>query len=171
VIWHLTQPELVLPYDLILAGYPESASGEHHLVARVTCTAYTSRICETDSTPNITASNKQTRAGYVALSRDLLAPFTPGAPFDFGDRIELIGLGTFQVEDTMAERWERRVDIWFPDLDAAWQWGRRSALLAGLVVEPEADSELADPCRLAAIVDPAGDVALLDTQADELGDI
>jgi 3D (Asp-Asp-Asp) domain-containing protein len=167
-IWHLSDPGLVLPYDLVLAGYPESASGSHDLVARITCTAYTSRICETDSTPHITASNKRTRSGYLALSRDLLARYTSGAPFNYGDRIELIGLGTFQVEDTMARRWRRRADIWFPDVDAAYQWGRRSVLLAAFADESAAARKLADPLRL-EIADRNGDVALLDTShADDI---
>lgn len=162
-LWTLApQATFVVPYDLILAGYPESGAKSHHLVTRVTCTAYTSRECETDDTPTITASNKELRPGYIALSRDLLDNYTPGAPFSFGDRIELIGLGTFQVEDTMASRWERRVDIWFTDLDAAWEWGRRELLLAGIADEAQSGGELTDPCQL-VLSEREGDMALLAT--------
>lgn len=129
-IWHLDQPGDILPFDLVLAGYPESASGDHHVVARVACTAYTSCICETDSTPDLTASLTAPDRGTIALSRDLLREFTPGAPFRFGDRVELIGVGVFRVEDTMAPRWHRRADIWLPTTEEASIWGRRTVLLA-----------------------------------------
>jgi 3D (Asp-Asp-Asp) domain-containing protein len=128
-LWKLEHPRLI-PFELIAAGYPETGSDSSPVVARVACTAYTSRICETDSTPDITASNKRIRPGYIALSRDLLANYTPGAPFRFGDRIELIGVGTFQVEDTMNARWRRRADIWVPSLETAWAWGHRTVLIS-----------------------------------------
>jgi len=138
-IWHLEQPEDVLPFDLVIAGYPEDASGDHHVVARVACTAYTSCVCETDSTPDLTASLTAPDKGTIALSRDLLREFTPGAPFRFGDRVELIGVGTFRVEDTMAPRWRRRADIWLPTFEEASAWGRRTVLLARLAGHRDED--------------------------------
>jgi 3D (Asp-Asp-Asp) domain-containing protein len=145
-IWELEAAEDILPFDLLLEGYPQSASGDHGLVVRVTCTAYTSRIAETDSTPDLTASMKRTRPGYIALSRDLLAEYTPGAPFRFGDRIEIIGKGVYQVEDTMARRWRRRADIWVDSIDEACYWGRRTVLIARLT-EDYADVALLDPIK------------------------
>ena len=97
----------------------------------IVVSAYTSRICETDSTPFVTASNTTTRAGVIALSRDLLARYTPGAPFEFGDVVHLSGIGDFIVEDSMAGRWERRADIWFESLDDARKFGRRRVVLTG----------------------------------------
>lgn len=144
-LWQLEHPRMVMPFQLVVAGYPEEAQGSHDVVARVTCTAYTSRPCETDATPFITASNKQTRMGYIALSRDLLSNYTAGAPFRFGDRIELIGVGTFQVEDTMNARWNRRADIWMPSLETAWAWGRRTVLIAKLDEKQDDIALLASP--------------------------
>jgi 3D (Asp-Asp-Asp) domain-containing protein len=135
-LWKLEHPRLI-PFELLEAGYPEEGWDGHPVVARVTCTAYTSRICETDSTPEITATNKRVRPGYIALSRDLISFYTPGAPFSYGDRIELIGLGTFQVEDTMNSRWRRRADIWVGSLDVAWAWGHRTVLIAKLEDQSE----------------------------------
>lgn len=146
-IWHLEHPEDVLPFDLVLAGYPETASGDHRVVARVACTAYTSCVCETDSTPDLTASLTAPDKGTIALSRDLLAEFTPGAPFRFGDRVELIGVGVFRVEDTMAPRWHRRADIWLPTWEEASTWGRRTVLLARLAGHEDDVALLGTPAR------------------------
>ena len=133
--WHPHLP-LALPASLALAQDPETDLAAGRVVARVTCTGYSSSIGQTDSTPDMTASNKRLRSGFIALSRDLLARFTPGAPFRFGDRIELVGIGIFQVEDTMHPRWQRRADIWFPSQAAADAWGRRPVLLARPQEEP-----------------------------------
>jgi 3D (Asp-Asp-Asp) domain-containing protein len=101
------------------------------LAVNVTVTGYTSRPEETDDTPFITASNTRTRPGVIALSRDLLKRYTPGAPFDFGDVIHIKGVGDFIVEDSMARRWQKRADIWFEDLDAARASGRRTLVVTG----------------------------------------
>lgn len=96
----------------------------------VSVTGYSSRAEETDETPFLTAINTITAPGVVALSRDLLRTFTPGAPFDFGDRILISGVGVYQVEDTMHPRWSRRVDVWFPSTAEAVAWGRRDTYIA-----------------------------------------
>jgi 3D (Asp-Asp-Asp) domain-containing protein len=96
----------------------------------VTVTAYSSTPDQTDSTPFLTASNRRVRPGIVALSRDLLREYTPGAPFMFGDEVEIRGVGVFTVEDTMNPRYEKRVDIWFTSRNQARQWGRQELCLA-----------------------------------------
>jgi 3D (Asp-Asp-Asp) domain-containing protein len=101
------------------------------LALPVVVSGYTSRICETDSTPFVTAANTPTRPGVIALSRDLLRRYTPGAPFEFGDVVHLSGIGDFIVEDVMNGRWERHADIWFEHLDDARQFGRRRVVLTG----------------------------------------
>lgn len=97
----------------------------------VSVSAYTSRECETDDTPFITAANTATRAGVVALSRDLLKRYTPGAPFDFGDVVHINGLGDFVVEDSMHGRWQHRADIWFESVEDARSFGRHAAVMTG----------------------------------------
>lgn len=101
------------------------------IAVSVTVSGYTSRTCETDSTPNITAAMTSTRRGVIALSRDLVRRYTPGAPFQFGDVVHLAGIGDFVVEDSMNERWTRRADIWFESLPEARHFGRRHAMLTG----------------------------------------
>lgn len=101
------------------------------IAVSVTVSGYTSRSCETDSTPNITAAMTSTRRGVIALSRDLVRRYTPGAPFEFGDVVHLNGIGDFVVEDSMNERWSRRADIWFESVPEARHFGRRHAMLTG----------------------------------------
>ncbi|MCA9756366.1 MAG: 3D domain-containing protein [Candidatus Eisenbacteria bacterium] len=100
----------------------------------VSVTGYSSRMEETDSTPFITAINTITAPGVLAVSRDMLRTFTPGAPFDFGDRVLISGVGVYQIEDTMNPRWTRRVDVWFPSTEEALAWGRRETYMA--IVDP-----------------------------------
>ncbi len=113
------------------AGNWDGAATGREVALSVVVTGYTSREEETDDTPFITAANTRTRPGVIALSRDLLRAYTPGAPFRFGDVIHLSGLGDFIVEDSMGSRWERRADIWFENLDAAISFGRRTVVVTG----------------------------------------
>jgi len=100
-----------------------------HRFQLIQVTAYTSASAETDSTPSVTASNTTPAAGTIALSRDLLRTFTPNAPFDFGDKVLIPGVGVFEASDTMHERWTRKADIWFSSLAAARAWGRRTVFI------------------------------------------
>jgi 3D (Asp-Asp-Asp) domain-containing protein len=109
----------------------EGRSPGREVAVAVSVSAYTSRECETDDTPFITAANTPTRPGVLALSRDLLKRYTPGAPFDFGDVVHIVGLGDFVVEDAMNARWQRRADIWFESVDDAREFGRRVAVVSG----------------------------------------
>jgi 3D (Asp-Asp-Asp) domain-containing protein len=95
----------------------------------VTITAYSSEVAQTDSFPFLTATGGTVRPGIIALSRDLLASFTPGAPFRYGDRVWLDGYGEFLVDDTMNARWRSRVDIWLPSTGMALAFGRKQGQL------------------------------------------
>jgi 3D (Asp-Asp-Asp) domain-containing protein len=97
---------------------------------QVIITGYSSTVEETDSTPFLTASMTSVRPGIIALSRDLIRRYNPSAPFRFGDRVHVEGIGVFTVEDTMNERWERRADIWFPSAEEARRWGRRTLAIS-----------------------------------------
>jgi 3D (Asp-Asp-Asp) domain-containing protein len=92
-------------------------------------TAYTSSRSETDSSPELTASNTTPRSGTIALSRDLLRTFTPGAPFDFGDKLLIPGVGVFEAHDTMNPRWKGKADIWFASQERARAWGHRTVFV------------------------------------------
>jgi 3D (Asp-Asp-Asp) domain-containing protein len=113
---------------LLDAGY-SVVSGDK-LWMRLLATGYSSSVRETDDTPFITASNTRTRPGVVALSRDILRPYTRHAPFKFGDAIHISGIGDFIVEDSMNQRWRKRLDIWFPSREAAIGFGIRRVTVA-----------------------------------------
>ncbi|MDZ4804438.1 MAG: hypothetical protein SGI90_06225 [Candidatus Eisenbacteria bacterium] len=102
---------------------------DQYAAYQVTVTGYSSSVRETDDSPGLTASNTTARSGVIALSQDMLREFTQGAPFSFHDRVEIPGLGQFQVEDTMHPRWTLRADVWFGSRDEAIDWGRRSRRL------------------------------------------
>lgn len=78
-------------------------------------TAYSSTPDETDSTPNITASNKPAREGIIAAN---FLPFGTKVkiPSVFGDKI-------FIVEDRMHKRKKNFVDIWMPSKEDALKFG------------------------------------------------
>lgn len=118
------------------------AEGDSLILRPIVATGYTSSVRETDSTPFITASMTRVRPGCLALSRDLLRTFTPGAPFDFGDWAVIPGVGIFIVEDTMNARWHNRADIWFNSRRQAVRWGRRQVLIARVPQPPQEGREL-----------------------------
>jgi len=91
----------------------------------VEVTAYTARPEETDDTPTITASGQQVRLGIVALSRDLEHEFG----LQFGDMVEIEGLGVFEFQDRMNRRIKRGVDIFFNSYRKAIQFGRKNGTL------------------------------------------
>jgi 3D (Asp-Asp-Asp) domain-containing protein len=103
---------------------------DDRVCVKVVATGYSSSVFETDNTPFITAANTRTRNGIIALSRDLLKEFTPGAPFSFGDRVHVSGFGDFIVEDVMNARWTQRVDVWFPSRSEAIRFGHRELVLS-----------------------------------------
>jgi len=109
----------------------------------ITVTGYSSTADQTDDSPLITAMNTTVHPGMLALSRDLLREFTPGAPFRFGDIVELEGLGVFTVEDTMNPRYAKRADIWFQSRQAAARWGNRTLHLSQLTPIAQASAYLA----------------------------
>jgi 3D (Asp-Asp-Asp) domain-containing protein len=131
-LWMLPEQREVIPFELVEAGYPDHPYRAHDIVVEITCTAYSSTIDQTDSTPFITASLQPVGPGIIALSRDLLRRYTPDAPFEFGDFVEVVGVGIFRVEDTMNRRWRRRADIWVHSRSEAMQWGRRQVLLGSI---------------------------------------
>jgi 3D (Asp-Asp-Asp) domain-containing protein len=101
------------------------------LVFPITLTGYSSTRDQTDDTPFVTASNRRVRPGILALSRDMLKPYNPEAPFTFGDVVKIPGLGRFRVEDSMNARWRRRGDIWFPSRRDALDFGVKETYLLG----------------------------------------
>lgn len=89
----------------------------------VIVTGYTSRECETDSTPFITATNTKVRDGICAISRSLEKKF----PMKSFVKVKTADgkVYTLQVMDRMSHKWEEyRIDIWFRDLIDALRMGK-----------------------------------------------
>lgn len=88
-------------------------------VGNVRVTTYKANIHETDGDPNTTASGAKVADGQIAVSRDLL--WRNGGMFRWGDTLRITAPGqhercnrTYVVQDTMARRWRKRVDIFLP---------------------------------------------------------
>jgi len=91
----------------------------------VTVTAY--HHCP--GSKGITASGVRVRKGIIAISRDL----ENNLSLDFGDRVLLHGFGIFQVQDRMASRWSKKVDIYVDSQKKARRFGvRRYVVLVKL---------------------------------------
>jgi len=116
--------------DLVLES-GNTLFSSNRVYVKVLATGYSSSIAETDSTPFVTAANTASRPGVLAVSQNLLREYTPGAPFSFGDRVKIYGVGEFIVEDCMNSRWTNRVDIWFPTREGAIRFGLREVVLSG----------------------------------------
>ena len=86
----------------------------------VTATTYWPELDQTDDAPMETADGSiiparhSSRTGWIAVSRDLLAPW--GGPFRFGDKVRVHGIsaeldGVYIIHDTMNRRHRRCVDV------------------------------------------------------------
>lgn len=130
VVWSPSRPE----FDSVRAldandAEPALEEEDSSRFIGVEITGYTSHEEETDADPFLTAMCTTTGPGVIALSRDLLETFTPGAPFDFGDKVLLPGVGIYRIEDTMHSRWRKKADIWFSSQTEAANWGRRKVYM------------------------------------------
>ena len=92
---------------------------------RVTATAYTSHVNQTDSTPNIAAWGDRLYPGMksIAVSRDLLKKYG----LKHRQKVRIKGLkGEYAVLDKMNKRWTKKIDIYMGmDKRKAFKWGRR----------------------------------------------
>ena len=92
---------------------------------RVTATAYTSHVNQTDSTPNIAAWGDRLKPGMkaIAVSRDLLKVYG----LKHKQKVRIKGLkGEYVVLDKMNKRWRKKIDIYMGmNKRKALRWGRR----------------------------------------------
>ena len=92
----------------------------------VTVTAY--HHCP--GSKGITASGERVKSGIIAVSRDLERNLS----LDFGNRVLLHGYGVFDVQDRMAPRWSKKVDLYLDTQQKARDFGvRRYVVLVKLV--------------------------------------
>lgn len=88
--------------------------------AVVTVTAYNADPAQTDSDPDIAASMRRVKPGTIAVSRDL---FDRG--WVFGRKVRLEGIGIYEINDLMAARHNRSVDIFIHSNSQALAFGKR----------------------------------------------
>ena len=89
-------------------------------MALVTVTAYNAEVAQTDSDPDIAASMRHVKPGTIAVSRDL---FDRG--WVFGRKVRLEGIGIFEINDLMAARMDKSVDIFMGSTQQALAFGKR----------------------------------------------
>lgn len=119
---------VVLPFQsgysyntLFLKPFKNETKNVSPVKFKVTVTAYSSTVCQTDNTPFETASGQMVRDGIIA------ANFLP-----FGTKVrlpELYGDKVFEVQDRMNRRYKERVDIWFEDTNEAIHFGIKDAVI------------------------------------------
>jgi len=134
-------PEVSVAYVPLRLALPSEAGPVANPVLKVKATGYNSLASQTDSTPFITSTGETTRFGIIAVSRDLL-----GNDLPYGSLVRIKELGNYHngrgaghyqalldsqdlfiVEDTMHPRKQNQVDLWFPQLSEALEWGVRQA--------------------------------------------
>lgn len=99
----------------IAVSYREEESTIRFKLKNITVTAYTNSTEETDSSPNITATNRAVYEGSVAVSQDLW-----NKRIFAGDRICIEKEGKCYIaEDCMHSRFTRKLDIFMYDKSVA----------------------------------------------------
>lgn len=109
---------------LMIATPTDSANYQVVMNETVTVTAYTKyESCSKKKNPDcLTASGIPVGVGHAAMSRDL-----ERQGLRFGDRIHLIGIGDFVIQDRTHERWRKRIDIYMESYREALQFGKKKA--------------------------------------------
>ena len=111
--------------QLIKASYSAKNEESYDKSLRVTATAYTSHVNQTDSTPNIAAWGDRLHPGMkaIAVSRDLLKVYG----LKHKQKVRIKGLaGEYVVLDKMNKRWRKKIDIYMGmNKRKAFKWGRR----------------------------------------------
>ncbi len=105
--------------------YLRRLESQNKPVAMVTVTAYNADPAQTDSDPEIAASMRRVRPGTIAVSRDL---FDKG--WVFGRKVRIEGLGIFEINDLMAARHDKSIDIFICSNRACQVFGKRQTRAA-----------------------------------------
>jgi len=112
---------------------------EHTL--RVTATAYTSAICQTDRTPYLAAWNNKLdpKIKSIAVSRDLLA-----LGLTNGTKVHIDGYKhTYTVLDKMNKRWKNKIDIYMGcNRKRALKWGKQTVTIRWKKTDEEIANEV-----------------------------
>jgi|GEM_PF-1167936 len=114
---------------------------ERENVLKVTATAYTSTVCQTDRTPYLAAWNNRLKPSVksIAVSRDLLA-----LGLTNGSKVRIDGYKhNYTVLDKMNKRWKKKIDIYMDcDRRRAIKWGKRTVTIRWDKTEEEIAEEV-----------------------------
>lgn len=103
---------------------PTQQTGPDPVIVTAVVTAYApadnrSGICA-DSDPSVTSTGKPPGPEYCAADP---------ARLPYGTRLEIPGYGEVEVQDTggalRSDKYNIRIDVWFPDYESAMAWGRQ----------------------------------------------
>lgn len=143
---HLRSVDLAITPAINMLSEPRMVASSHQVIGpqstirlHLKSTAYNSLPEQTYGNPFITATGARTAFGVIAVSRDLLGADLPYGSLvrirDLGNYHNGRGAGRFQevldsqglfiVEDTMHARKRQQIDVWFPHLSEAINWGVR----------------------------------------------
>jgi len=114
---------------------------EKEHVRKVTASAYTSDVCQTDHTPYLAAWNNRLKPSIksIAVSRDLLA-----LGLTNGTKVHIDGYKhTYTVLDKMNKRWKNKIDIYMGcDRNRALRWGKQTVTIRWDKTDEEIASEV-----------------------------
>jgi 3D (Asp-Asp-Asp) domain-containing protein len=115
-------PPLMIRFIVILLFLCSSASADYTI--RLPVTAYCPcKVCCGSKAHGVTASGKVVRVGMVAGPRSI----------PFGTKVFIPGAGWRTVEDRLAERFDRRIDLYCTTHSQAKAWGIRTLNVKVLV--------------------------------------
>ncbi len=115
----LVEPVNERMLNLLELVFNQPLENLHIFSTRVTLSAYTASVDETNENPHVTATMTPSRIGLVAVSRDLLKVYG----LHRGQTIVLPPYGVFQIQDVMNKRWTTRIDILHATKKAARLFG------------------------------------------------
>lgn len=110
----------IMMATILLLAFSLTASAQSVKTVAVKVSAYT--LTELNDKDGKTASGKNPKAGYIALSRDLEQKHG----LKFGDKIHIKGLGIFEFQDRTSEEKKNWVDVYMTSYRKAVRFGIKS---------------------------------------------
>ena len=107
----------IMMATILLLAFSLTASAQTTKTVAVKVSAYT--LTELNNKDGKTASGRDPKAGYIAISRDLEQKHG----LKFGDRVHIKGLGIFEFQDRMSEEKKNWVDIYMTSYKKAVRFG------------------------------------------------
>lgn len=107
----------IMMATILLLAFSLTASAQTTKTVAVKVSAYT--LTELNNKDGKTASGRDPKAGYIAISRDLEQKHG----LKFGDRVHIKGLGIFEFQDRMSEDKKNWVDIYMTSYKKAVRFG------------------------------------------------